>query len=594
MTYSRQVRKPALAVLALVLPALAQLADALAGGSLVDHPAMLLLAAVAGYAAGLYAPIPAVAAGAVLAAGALTGANHLHQPGEYPVLDDLVFYLLVTGAPALAGAAVRVRARQVAESRRLGALLAEQRDAELRTARLVERNGLEVRLHRDFSHRTGAIVMRAEGALGASCGKQRSALADIEAAARATLDELREAIGTLRPTQASPGDPVPSVGGRQPAQLPRVPASRSGLGVDPRGLAVASGCGVLLAVEAVVSPESTGPAWANAVVGFAAAVPLAWHRTHPVLSAVGTLTVLMAMTRWLTSGWAMVTAILVLLVASYSVGAHAVGWRRVVGVAAIAAGAVMTFLTPRDADRSDGDLLAVLTCVALAAAAGVVTAGWIDRAAQQQDALAELERGREVERELARAEQRSEIARDLHDTIAQAMTVICLQSSGAQVATADRDTVLRTVLTTARQAFVELRQGLNRLGSPAALDVEELAAQARRVGLRPEVEVTGPVHELEAPVRALAARLVREALANAGRYAPGSRVVVVIRSGARLVVEITDDGAGDADWGYGAGTGLRGLSEEVDRAGGGLVWGERLGGGFRVAADLPTALVVAR
>src|SRR5690606_35613732 len=96
----------------------------------------------------------------VVAAASLTWAYQLGDPGAYPVLDDFVFALLVVGAPALAGAAVRGRAAQVRELDRLARLLDGQRRAEVRAVQLEERNRLEVSLHRGFSEQVSAIAMR--------------------------------------------------------------------------------------------------------------------------------------------------------------------------------------------------------------------------------------------------------------------------------------------------------------------------------------------------------------------------------------------------------------------------------------------------
>ena len=112
------------------------LLDAYTGsGWYLDSPLMVLGAALAGYLVGASAPARAtvgwVAAGAVV----LSLANG-HGADGYPFLDDLIFFAVVLGAPALAGAVVVARAAQVRQLARLQAELLEQHRLEAAAARL--------------------------------------------------------------------------------------------------------------------------------------------------------------------------------------------------------------------------------------------------------------------------------------------------------------------------------------------------------------------------------------------------------------------------------------------------------------------------
>ena len=87
--------------------------------------------------------------------------------------------------------------------------------------------------------------------------------------------------------------------------------------------------------------------------------------------------------------------------------------------------------------------------------------------------------------------------------------------------------------------------------------------------------------------------MVREALTNAGRYAPGSSVRVEVAAGDVLWVSVLDEGPETPPvGGLGAGTGLSSLSEVVARRGGTMSWGPA-GGGFHVTATLPGIGVLA-
>ncbi len=120
-----------------------------------------------------------------------------------------------------------------------------------------------------------------------------------------------------------------------------------------------------------------------------------------------------------------------------------------------------------------------------------------------------------------------------------------------------------------------------------------LAERMRGGGL--DVRVTVPPDVPADPVLvATAFRIVQEALTNAARHAPGSRVEVALETGAdRLAVTVVDDGgaraeaAGDAGL-EGGGFGLVGLAERVRALGGDIAAGPAPGGGFAVSARLPT------
>ena len=572
-----------LAASALLLLCSAQVAEALLGGSSLDVPPVLLLVAASAYAVGRLATHAAAAVVGVAAAAALTWAGQLYSPGEYPVLDDLFFYLLAVGGPATAGAVVRARAAQVRELRRLAGLRELQLQEAARAAGLRERNRVEIGLHRGFSEQVAAIVLRMEGALDASPEQRRLALADVEAASRHTLEDLRQALGTLR------DDTWPEGVAPEPQQVPRLPPPR----VDWRDGVIALACGGAVAVEVVVSSSTVGPLAANVLAGLVVTSPVALRRTRPILAAVALLAGVAAMSHWLTPWTAMVTTLLPMLVVSYAIGAHARSWHRYAGLGVVLVGpAGVMAAVPAPAREPDG-VLPTMVWLFLAFAAGVVASGWSTRALEQRHVVAELERGRDVHVQRAVEEERSQLARELHDSLAHSMTVVCLQASAGQLPTATSVDAALTILSAARAGLAELREGLDRLDQRGALEPEEIRTRARAAGLRPEVRVAGDLDSLPVQSRALAGRLVREALVNAGRYAPGSRVVVDIVAGDGLRIEVANAAGSGTRFDGGAGTGLRALAEQVASSGGLLEAGPRPGGGWQVSATLPHQEVLA-
>jgi signal transduction histidine kinase len=249
---------------------------------------------------------------------------------------------------------------------------------------------------------------------------------------------------------------------------------------------------------------------------------------------------------------------------------------------------------------------------------GVVAAAWLlghfahnyrAYAARLEERTAELERARTELARRAVVEERLRLARELHDVVAHAMSVIAVQSGvGAHVADSRPEEVgkaLAAIEATSRSALTELRRLLGVLrqdseppGSlapvPGLADLEVLLAEVAKAGLAVSLRVEGTPAPLPAGVDLSAYRIVQEALTNVVKHGGPARAQVTIRYRDReLTVEVTDDGRGGAavasDDRRGTGHGLIGMRERVAAFGGDLEVGPRPGGGFRVAARLPLA-----
>ena len=194
-------RRPAAAVTLLALTACGPLLDLVAGTALMDTPVTVLVAVAAGFAAGAWLRPVLAALGSAVDACLLTLASQVADPGAYPVADDLFFFTLLVGAPALGGALVTARRDQVRELRRLSAVRAEQRAAQVRAARLEERNRLEAGVVQGLVQRMGALVVQASGAAREpSADETPAALDRMEESARGALDgDARGAGGASQP-----------------------------------------------------------------------------------------------------------------------------------------------------------------------------------------------------------------------------------------------------------------------------------------------------------------------------------------------------------------------------------------------------------
>ncbi|MEU7578605.1 sensor histidine kinase [Streptomyces sp. NPDC041068] len=205
-------------------------------------------------------------------------------------------------------------------------------------------------------------------------------------------------------------------------------------------------------------------------------------------------------------------------------------------------------------------------------------------------------------------EERSRIARELHDVVAHHMSVISIQAQVAPHLVKDPPEELKENLAGIREnaleALAELRRVLGVLRSENPEDPEAaprsplptlerlggLVDNARAAGLTVRCETAGEVRPLPPGVDLSAYRIVQEALSNAIRHAPGSTVRIDLahtRSGLR--VRVTNTGTHiKAPPSPGAGHGLLGMRERTAMLGGDLATGPTPDGGYEVSAFLPT------
>ncbi|BCB78496.1 histidine kinase [Phytohabitans flavus] len=221
-----------------------------------------------------------------------------------------------------------------------------------------------------------------------------------------------------------------------------------------------------------------------------------------------------------------------------------------------------------------------------------------DRLAEQSE-VSELEKARRTV-----LEERTRIAREMHDVVAHHMSMIAVQAETAPYRLPDLPTPARAEFTAiagaAREALTDMRRLLGVLRSegaepltapqPGLADIPELVAAAQRAG----VTATLDVAEGEAPSEAVglaAYRIVQEALANASRHAPGAAVRVEIRPWtADLSLRVHNGPPRSApEPAPGDGHGIAGMRERATLLGGDLLAGPTPDGGFAVAARLPYA-----
>jgi signal transduction histidine kinase len=219
--------------------------------------------------------------------------------------------------------------------------------------------------------------------------------------------------------------------------------------------------------------------------------------------------------------------------------------------------------------------------------------------------LALLETERDQQARIAVGRERARIARELHDVVAHAVSVIVVQADGAAYAVRRNpelaERAVQTISATGREALTELRRLLgvlrsedgrdvDRMPQPGAGSLADLAERVRGVGLPVELTVTGELDDLPAGVGLGIYRIVQESLTNTYRHAgPSEATVRLAYEPGELRVSVEDDGRGaGSTFAGGTGHGLSGMRQRALALGGTFDAGPRPGGGFRVTATLPT------
>ncbi len=372
---------------------------------------------------------------------------------------------------------------------------------------------------------------------------------------------------------------------------------------------------IVVAVLSVVDVASTsasplpgdraadGFAYALVIVG---SISLIWRRRMPI-AVLAFVTVVLTVF-WL-RGYGALMSVLGLPVL-YAVAAHAehrrrAWWAMVVGCVCLLSIAGVSVL-----NRPDGfaylQTVSVLAFLIAAIAAGVLIRNreriFVDT--ERRAAAAEADRIAAAERAIVR--ERSRIAREMHDVVAHAMSVIAVQAAaGREIVHANPDKaaeVFARIETVGRESLTELRRMLGVLREtgddeaslapqPGIADIAAAVAQSSATGVATELIIDGRQQPIAPGIELAAYRIVQEALTNVRKHAgaSASAIVRISYEPHDLVVEVSDDGRGAVTTlaGVGSGNGLIGMRERVEIYGGQFASGPRRGGGYAVRATLP-------
>jgi signal transduction histidine kinase len=252
-----------------------------------------------------------------------------------------------------------------------------------------------------------------------------------------------------------------------------------------------------------------------------------------------------------------------------------------------------------------GVVTATLGTVAFAALAVAVDAA--ASRSRSQHALADQTEQTELERaRRAVLEERTRIARELHDVVAHHMSLMAIRAESAPHrlgALPDPEQVraeFSALSGSARDALTDMRRllGVLRSDQPAArapqpglTDLPGLIETARQAGMAVELSPLTPPEHLPPSAGVCAYRIIQEALSNAGRHAAGAPVTVSVHHDAHAVTLRVSNGPHAAAEpranGHRPGHGLAGMQERAELLGGSLTAGPAPDGGFAVSAILP-------
>ncbi len=356
--------------------------------------------------------------------------------------------------------------------------------------------------------------------------------------------------------------------------------------------------------EGLFSPEVTDPARHILVAGTAMAA-LAWRRLYPVPVAV-----LVVTANLVVNPQGEFTLLLSLVLVCFTIGYEA---RPPMHYAGLALVLVPFLLVSIQESLEPSDLAAACVFFVGPWLVGNLLRSRVAHANEAVARAARLEREAELEAAAARAEERTRIARELHDIVSHSISVVTIQTQavrrrlGPDHAREAAD--LAAVEATAREALAEMRRLFGVLREeggdspdlapqPGLSELERLVRNVNAGDLHVRLEVEGDAVPLSPGVDLAAYRIAQEGLTNAVRHSGATEAVVTVRyTPRRLEIEVADNGRGLRDpehpvgsgSGHAGGHGLVGIRERVALYNGSVSLEPGPAGGTRLAASLPLA-----
>jgi len=337
------------------------------------------------------------------------------------------------------------------------------------------------------------------------------------------------------------------------------------------------------------------------LLGLLVTVPLAFRCTHPLAAYLVIWLALFGIVN-LSSDFdgQSVFFVFVFVFALYSFGANARG-RQAWAAVVLIPFAITAFVTDDGDPFAWGDIVFATLIIGGPWGAGLMMRLRRERERSLTLRTVELERDQDERARAAVAEERARIARELHDVVAHAISVVVVQARGGRkVLSTDPEasrTAFDSIERTGEQALGEMRRLLgmlrdddeekSRAPQPSLERLPALADEMRASGLPVELHVEGVPNGIPPGVDVSGYRTVQEALTNVLKHAGPAIAHVDVRFSADAVeIDVVDDGRGGLT-APGTGNGLLGIRERVAVVGGEIVAGPRREGGFAIHARLP-------
>ncbi|KYK14192.1 MULTISPECIES: histidine kinase [Streptomyces] len=391
-----------------------------------------------------------------------------------------------------------------------------------------------------------------------------------------------------------------------PARSPLAPLVARLRTTNPYAVDAAVATLVLFAVylQWMFPDEGDDPlSWPGWLLGAATAVPLVWRRAAPFASACAVSAATPAHAVYHAPPPDLMYGGFVVL---YTLAALGRPWQRRVMLAGWLIGVAVTIRHNEDAEPFEYafQLLSLVGAYAL----GVLARTQRAYTAALEDRARRLERERAADTARATARERARIARDMHDVLAHAVSLMVVQAEAGPVVVrsdpARAEAAFDAIASTGRDAMTQLRRILgvlededrpdavpSRVPQPGGDGLAGLVRQvAESTGLRVRLRVTGEPRTLAPDTEVAAYRIAQEALTNTVRHAYASCATVGLDwREDEVTLTVTDDGRGPSPVPGTGGHGLIGIRERAAACGGDAVTGGGPGGGFRVAVRLPVA-----
>ncbi|MFG2143940.1 histidine kinase [Streptomyces sp. NPDC048696] len=351
--------------------------------------------------------------------------------------------------------------------------------------------------------------------------------------------------------------------------------------------------------------NATGVPWALA--GLITGAPVAMSLVRPVgawwlVCAATVLTSLgfgNGLGAWPWTPGAFVAQLAVMVVVTLRTRPRTAAW---MWVLTLVLGTTMDFATNRSYGADTGPM-AVTSAILLLIAVVVSIRREAEHKITAEQSVTAFERDKR-----AVLEERTTIARELHDVVAHHMSVVAIQAEAAPYRVENTPPELAQAFATIREnavaALTELRRVLGVVRAadyeapdapqPTLADLDALLANVRDAGLDVTKTVTGAVRELPQGVELSAYRIIQEALSNTLRHAPGAaaRVEVAYVLGGVGLRIVNGPPTGPAAASPGSGHGITGMRERVAMLGGEMTAEPVADGGYEVAVFIPVAMTV--